>query len=298
MAVFYTKCSLDSSVIRLEFYHAIKNDQLVHISDVERGLACKCTCAYCGQRLIAKKGGTRRHHFSHENKDGCAWGIETTLHRAAKEILENARKLWIPEIILQREDGMVLRAKSRYISLDRVTLEPPLQGFVPDVVIEHEGYRLILEIKVTHGVDESKLAKIKSAGISALEIDLSRTDRDVTLTELEPLIVGENRYKYWLHSELATRMKEGPVTRHAHVVRGPRKSDPTWHQNALRKLYEMGSPDVCRVGPDVYEKIPRSANTLFGRRSSAPGSTIDEAKLRFMVGRLIDAVRRHHRQET
>lgn len=189
----------------MELYHAVKNDQLVHIFDVERGRSCGCVCAGCREPLIAKKGKIRRHHFAHDNKDGCTWGPETALHFAAKEILKNAREVWIPGIttkFLKREEPLV---KPGYISLDRVTLESPKEGFVPDAVIEHKGRSLIVEIKVTHGVDETKLSKIKSAGISALEIDLSRTPRHATISELELLILDENRNKRWLHNELATR---------------------------------------------------------------------------------------------
>ena len=132
-------------------------------------------------------------------------GVETTLHRAAKEILENARQLWIPAITLQLANKTAYLREPGYIPLDRVTLESRTKGFVPDVIVESQGTQLLVEIKVSHGVDEAKLAKIRAGGVSALEIDLSRTPRVATLAELKPLVVNKNENKRWLHSQRATR---------------------------------------------------------------------------------------------
>ena len=189
----------------MKLYHGVKNGRLVDVADVERGRACACTCAHCNQPLVAKKGQIRRHHFAHDSKGGCAWGVETTLHRAAKEILQSASQLWIPAITLKLANKTAQLRNADYIPLDRVTLESRREGFVPDVIAESQGTTLLVEIKVTHGVDEAKLAKIRAGSVSALEIDLSRTARQATLAELKPIIVDRSENKRWLHSERATR---------------------------------------------------------------------------------------------
>ena len=189
----------------MNLYQGVKNGRLVDIADVERGLACACVCAHCHQPLVAKKGQVRRHHFAHDSKAECAWGVETTLHRAAKEVLQSASELWIPAITLKLANKTARLRNAGYVPLDRVRLETRSEGFVPDVIAESRGTALIVEIKVTHGVDEAKLAKIRAGGVSALEIDLSRTPKQATLAELTPLIVDRNENKRWLHSERATR---------------------------------------------------------------------------------------------
>ena len=45
-------------------------ERLVHIDEVERGLACNCICPCCEQRMIANKGEKNQHYFSHERKAG------------------------------------------------------------------------------------------------------------------------------------------------------------------------------------------------------------------------------------
>lgn len=49
-----------------------ENKKLVDIKDVERGLACQCTCFECGETVIARKGEIKEHHFAHaSNKESC-----------------------------------------------------------------------------------------------------------------------------------------------------------------------------------------------------------------------------------
>ena len=49
-----------------------ENNNLVQIENVERGLACKCTCFECGETVIARKGDIKEHHFAHaSNKESC-----------------------------------------------------------------------------------------------------------------------------------------------------------------------------------------------------------------------------------
>ena len=46
-----------------ELKYGLLGDKLVHINDVERGLACNCLCPHCKGQLIAKKGGKSYFHF-------------------------------------------------------------------------------------------------------------------------------------------------------------------------------------------------------------------------------------------
>lgn len=45
--------------------------RLTHISTVERGLACNCTCPACDLPLSAKLGQIRRPHFAHADASAC-----------------------------------------------------------------------------------------------------------------------------------------------------------------------------------------------------------------------------------
>ena len=50
----------------MTMYIALNEDnKLVNIKQVERGLACQCTCFECGEAVIARKGEIKEHHFAH-----------------------------------------------------------------------------------------------------------------------------------------------------------------------------------------------------------------------------------------
>lgn len=180
-----------------------RNGTLVRIEDVERGLACGCTCPACGEPLVAKKGsGKKIPHFAHHSDKNCEYAYETSLHLAAKSILENAKKLVIPPLYLQfpySTKKSLLIHDAKEICIDSVELEKRIGEIVPDVVVYAAGSKLLVEIFVTHSVSD-KLEKIKAAGISTIEIDLSDVDRDISMEDLEALLLEDSPQKQWVYS--------------------------------------------------------------------------------------------------
>lgn len=191
--------------------YALKNEKLVHVSEVNGGTDCDCICPGCGGGLIAKKGQHNSHHFAHhiESKK-CKYGIETSLHLAAKEILSNKKKMKIPEVILP----FGLRYKYRrihkggYIKFENVKLEHKLESIIPDLLIEINGHELLVEIKVTHGIDKKKLDKIKSLNVSTIEIDLSNYNREFDNNELSNILINDITLKRWVYNKKAERERE------------------------------------------------------------------------------------------
>ena len=41
---------------------------MVYVDDVPNGLACNCICPHCKERLLARHGTERAHHFAHFSK--------------------------------------------------------------------------------------------------------------------------------------------------------------------------------------------------------------------------------------
>ena len=68
------------------------------------------------------------------------------------------------------------------------------------------GKILFVEIYVTHAIDSSKLEKLKRAGISTIEIDLSKKDRMVTETELRDILLKVSDEKTWKYNVVADRI--------------------------------------------------------------------------------------------
>ena len=185
--------------------YAIKNNELIHISDVVSGIKCECFCPSCSGVLIARKGLKRSHHFSHYTDRECAYGYETALHLAAKEILLKSKRIWLPEVFaFEDEHNKKIVSKDLNIEIDNVTLEKKLDNFIPDIIIEVKGKKFIVEIAVTHPIDKKKLEKIKAYNISTLEINLSRIGREITAELLSDIVIGKSKYKTWKYNSVSS----------------------------------------------------------------------------------------------
>lgn len=183
---------------------------LTHVLDVPRGLACGCVCAACGEPLVAKKGDSRQHHFAHVGGAECSSAVETALHLAAKGILQQRLEIVLPAVTVDfygPRPSITLAPEQRY-QLDSVVLERRLGQIVPDVLAYVRGRPLLVEIRVTHEVDEQKVARIRDLGLSAVEIDLSRAPRELALPDLEPLVIEPGKQTRWVHNAAAERRRQ------------------------------------------------------------------------------------------
>ena len=183
--------------------------EIKYIEEVERGAACGCVCPACGKKLIAKKGDRRLkiHHFAHAPGVDCEYGYESSLHLAAKSILEKAKKITIPPIYVHFPNSTkkpVLLQDSKEISIESIELELHLRNMIPDIVIRSGNSILIVEIFVTHPVDDDKLAKIHDKNISSIEIDLSKQDRNISIDELSQILLENLQSKRWIYNSRET----------------------------------------------------------------------------------------------
>ena len=215
--------SLQSAGIKLQ--HGLRDGKIIHISELsesERGLKCLCICPSCKVELQARLGkGKKRPHFSHNN-EACDIEIaqQTVLHLLAKEILTENNYIMLPAYVIDGSEGGFVDYDRSYKAItdqissfevtrvtsyqfDNVVLEKKLSDIVPDILIwrSSNGKKLIIEIAVTHFVDNEKREKIKRLGISALEIDLSQLpkmefDRNI----LKGIIIERIDSKSWLHN--------------------------------------------------------------------------------------------------
>ena len=67
-------------------------------------------------------------------------------------------------------------APQRRYPIESAKVERKTGTIIPDVIVQVSGHRLLVEVTVTHGVDDAKLTKIRELGLSCLEIDLTSTE--------------------------------------------------------------------------------------------------------------------------
>jgi hypothetical protein len=194
----------------LKLPFALQNGNLVHISEVPQGAACGCICPCCEAPLLARKGDTNVHHFAHKKGAECAASVETALHLAAKQILEDQREIVLPavQITFDSYRHPIPIAPERTFALDEVHAEKRSGNIVPDILAYSSGVPLLVEIRVTHKVDEAKESKIRALGISAIEIDLSSFARNFTRAELAEAVVSHLANRRWVFNAKASKYKE------------------------------------------------------------------------------------------
>jgi len=177
------------------------NGQLITIENAMRGLACNCTCASCGEPVVARKGLIREHHFSHHsNKESCFIHRESLLHLYAKEVIRNQLGLRLPPIPGTWPGS---EDKASWWDFERVDEEVPQQGFQPDLVAHlRGGSQLFIEVAVTSFIGDEKLERIKSAGINTVEIDLSEllfNKQPIPSEEVKAHILEQTDNKMWVY---------------------------------------------------------------------------------------------------
>ncbi|EGA70242.1 hypothetical protein VISI1226_13461 [Vibrio sinaloensis DSM 21326] len=198
--------------------YGLMNDQLVHIDQVESGLACKCSCIGCGDKLVAKKGELKQHHFAHHAMDSneCS---ESALHKICKHIVENEKRILSPELTVschQFDLAGIEHAKhetlaAELLMFNEVLLEQTEGDFIPDVtgVFDHQQ-RVFIEIVVTNDVSEEKLEKVKRLGVPMMAIYVSELDLMEPLESLTASVIEQAPRKWIYHpiiEQLETRLR-------------------------------------------------------------------------------------------
>ena len=203
--------------------YGIRNGIEFHISEVESGLRCNCSCPACGERLIAKKGKniTPQNHFAHESKQQCEHAYETSLHYDAKRIIEEKKRITLPyrKPLFDTSNlngfyfsGFDLRNFGTIISLpynvDNVILEKRLHNIVPDIKCTINGVVLLIEIAVTSKVQKEKQEKIQEIGLPVIEVDLSKLDSTIEKEELTFYVIDNIRNKTWFGNKKDDKLIE------------------------------------------------------------------------------------------
>lgn len=116
----------------------VRQGRLIHVSeldDSERGLACGCVCPSCGDRLVARLGAVRAHHFSHAANRSCEGNRESALHLFAKEVFQRHDRFKTPvmEVSWRLESEVV--CDPVHVPYEQVLVEPDYGSVRPDIVL-------------------------------------------------------------------------------------------------------------------------------------------------------------------
>lgn len=201
-----------SRTLRVPF--GMKDGILYEPNQVPNGNHCGCYCPdpRCHAPLIARQGA-KTPHFAHAPGVDCALGLETIVHMAAKQLIAKRMELSLPKVHLYIPHFKPVIKKiiheERRVRLDAVFLEKSIGDMRPDIIAVESGKEILIEIAVTHFVDEVKLELVKGKGCRAIEIDASSLKKSLDFAALEILLFGVPNKTTWLfHPEIESEYQE------------------------------------------------------------------------------------------
>ena len=171
---------------------ALLNDGLIHISKAIKG-ELNYSCCKCKEQLIVRDGEKNIKHFSHKSDSNCKGGLETSIHLFAKNVLENSKKINLPN-----PDVSKINIPFEY-EFDTVICEETFDEIKPDITTIKNNQKLFIEIAVTHRIDEIKKNKIREKiKIPTIEIYLENEIYDEK--KLRDRILNSLSNKEWIYN--------------------------------------------------------------------------------------------------
>lgn len=196
----------------------LKDGRVWAPAEVAKGKACGCLCPGCHGPLVAKAQESRRKrpHFAHLTDTDCQTGRETGIHLRAKQLIAERQQLvipaWIGDLVDMpnpphaRDDGGRLHwgrqidHPARRVELRDIEVERSFGTYQPDVCAHDETGELLIEVRVTHAVDDRKAARVQMQGHRMVEVDLSRLDRNTPhdLAAFEQAVIFDPANRSWI----------------------------------------------------------------------------------------------------
>lgn len=196
------------SLSSLQVPFGLRAGRLYEPLQVESGLRCGCTCPGCGAALVARHSPSGKvvSHFAHQPGADCATGFETAVHLAAKQLIADRGQVFLPVVRARVSavgpsgrtySGNTLLSPAGLAALSRVRVEAAVGSIRPDLLVTNKSQDILVEIAVTHFVDDEKLARIEALELPALEIDLSEL-REVNFATLENALFTASQRSIWV----------------------------------------------------------------------------------------------------
>lgn len=152
-------------------------------------------CPACNEAVCARKGDKNVYHFAHKRGANCEYGYQTIIHHMAKEIIAKNHKILIPKENIN--DKIHLKA------VDEVKIEKKFGAVIPDILVICDGKPYIVEIYVTHPVDDEKRENVRSLDVSAIEINLSDLRQMIDEKLLEKELYNPERSEFIYNADSA-----------------------------------------------------------------------------------------------
>lgn len=271
-----------------------REGRLHRAEEVASGLECGCHCPGCRAQLVARNlGKHRRPHFAHYQAPPARACLETTLHKLAKQVILEARELLLPAFSKPPVHDLAGHAypldachagprRWAYHTAHAELRLDELDGCIPDVVLygAQPQRPLLVEVRVTHPVDEAKAQLVRERDMAMIEIDLSdQIDCDFGHENFRELVLTEPANRTWVHCPHRERMYRTLLTQAQPRI-----------EMANEVLARQRSEEAKRLADQEKElDYARTASRPEKRRQKlAMMANRDQPRIRELYGRYFD----------
>lgn len=245
-----------------------RDGELHFIEDVENGLACTCNCPHCSQPLIARNNGEiRTHSFAHFSGAECLKAIESAVHKLAKQVLAETKKLLLPPCFGHGPSGIKEYISKALIDFESIELEKSI--FVnnvlirPDAVAHFHGKELYIEFLFTHSVDDRKTNIIQQKNVSCHEITLLPELQEPGKMQifLEQSIESKN----WIYHKALSRFIEKDVlkAKERQIEKEKRQAEKQRQLVAKQRREEVQQKEYYRKLEQIQKKLVKEKDDWF-----------------------------------
>lgn len=197
-----------------------QDEQLIHVTEADRGKKCDCVCPDCGTSLIARQGEKTAWHFAHAQPVEC-YG-ESVLHKVAKQIIAEAVDSQKPFKVPSTGDAFISydvahkifstewKVAEKNVLIDSADEEYRFEnGQISDVVITSSNLdkKLALEVFITHKKSEFDIDKFSEIKQDVIELDLSFVEPLSDRPTLEEQVL-QKAERYWLFNNQKAHQQE------------------------------------------------------------------------------------------
>lgn len=221
------------------------NNKMFNPQEALKGYDYICPC--CKENLILKKGEKKVHHFSHKPDSLCngKGALQTSLHYKAKEFFLEESKIYLsadPNDFFEYVD---------------VKLEKKLENIIPDIILTNSnGEVLLIEITVTHGIDNEKKEKLKELGLNCFEINLSKIYQ-------EDMELNDEYLKKWIFNYPNIKLERELLDEYYNQT--SIKAEFAWEENCINFDYENKKEKLKEEFDDKKLNLNKSYEELINR---------------------------------
>ncbi len=286
--------------LKVPFGLHIPSGKIVDVHSVELGARCNCTCPACGANLIAKLNH-KTPHFAHKSECLVNGGLETSIHKAAKQILAEEKQIWLPDYSYAIADPRLTQYWSEGIEVkftnaihvDSVRLEVPIGTIIPDAILEYKGREIAIEVEVFNPINETKRKEYAKRALSAIRIDLSKKPHALTLDQIRKIIQEADERKHWIYnnriSELIREARKRATEKQIVYHKSHKWPYPLPHvQNCPLKIRQHEASFFANVKLDC--RRCKYATLVEIKRVRCAEDEANKAIQKFLVSDLIPAV--------